>query len=75
MASQLPLRLRVRICGAVQGVGFRPFVYRLATGLGLSGWVRNSSRGVFIEAEGAQETLDHTESRIVFPGRRWLRDF
>jgi hydrogenase maturation protein HypF len=45
-------RLRVEITGAVQGVGFRPFVYRLATELGLVGWVSNDSRGVVIEVEG-----------------------
>lgn len=51
-------RLRVTIRGAVQGVGFRPFVYRLATELGLVGWVNNSSQGVFIEVEGPQEKLE-----------------
>jgi hydrogenase maturation protein HypF len=51
-------RLRVTIRGAVQGVGFRPFVYRLATEMELHGWVKNSPQGVFIEVEGAKETLD-----------------
>ncbi|MGD0765637.1 MAG: carbamoyltransferase HypF [Dehalococcoidia bacterium] len=51
-------RLRITIRGAVQGVGFRPFVYRLANEMGLQGWVKNSPQGVFIEAEGAKETLD-----------------
>jgi hydrogenase maturation protein HypF len=50
-------RLRVVIHGAVQGVGFRPFVYRLATGLQLTGWVLNSAQGVFIEVEGVKEKL------------------
>ncbi len=50
-------RLRVEIQGAVQGVGFRPFVYRLATALGLTGWVINDTQGVFIEAEGAPDAL------------------
>jgi hydrogenase maturation protein HypF len=45
-------RLRVTVRGAVQGVGFRPFVYRLATGMGLAGWVNNSPQGVQIEVEG-----------------------
>jgi hydrogenase maturation protein HypF len=45
-------RARVAISGAVQGVGFRPLVYRLATELGLGGWVLNSSQGVQIEVEG-----------------------
>jgi hydrogenase maturation protein HypF len=51
-------RRRVTMRGAVQGVGFRPFVYRLAGELGLTGWVRNSSAGLVIEAEGAGSTLD-----------------
>ncbi|HYG98698.1 MAG TPA: carbamoyltransferase HypF [Terriglobales bacterium] len=50
-------RLRVVIRGAVQGVGFRPFVYRLAAEMGLPGWVENSSSGVFIEVEGTDEQL------------------
>ncbi len=45
-------RYRLRIYGAVQGVGFRPFVYRLAQEEGLSGVVRNSAQGVFVEIEG-----------------------
>ncbi|MBN1607105.1 MAG: carbamoyltransferase HypF [Polyangiaceae bacterium] len=45
-------RLRIETTGAVQGVGFRPFVYRLATELALVGWVSNDSRGVVIEVEG-----------------------
>ncbi len=58
VGAQLSLsRLRVEIHGAVQGVGFRPFVYRLATGLGLTGWVINDTAGVFIEVEGPAETL------------------
>lgn len=50
-------RLKIIIRGAVQGVGFRPFVYRLATEMNLKGYVLNSSRGVFIEVEGSSETL------------------
>lgn len=45
-------RLRLVIEGVVQGVGFRPFIYCLATELELKGWVNNSARGVFIEVEG-----------------------
>ncbi|MBM4464740.1 MAG: carbamoyltransferase HypF [Chloroflexi bacterium] len=51
-------RLKVVIHGAVQGVGFRPFVYRLATEMGLRGWVLNSSQGVFIEVEGERAVLE-----------------
>ncbi len=51
-------RLRVVLHGAVQGVGFRPFVYRLATAMGLRGCVSNSSAGLIIEVEGAPEQLE-----------------
>lgn len=50
-------RIRLVIRGAVQGVGFRPFVYRTATAMGLNGWVRNSGQGVLIEAEGPAAAL------------------
>jgi len=50
-------RMRVVIRGAVQGVGFRPFIYRLACELGLTGWVSNSNEGVFVEVEGEPEQL------------------
>jgi len=48
----------------VQGVGFRPFVYRLATELGLTGWVINDTRGVFIELEGAEPVLEQFLARL-----------
>jgi hydrogenase maturation protein HypF len=51
-------RAKVVVRGTVQGVGFRPFVYHLATALNLEGWVANSAQGVFIEVEGAHETLE-----------------
>lgn len=47
-----PVRARLAIRGLVQGVGFRPFVFQLATQLGLGGWVANSPQGVFVEIEG-----------------------
>jgi hydrogenase maturation protein HypF len=50
-------RAKAVVRGAVQGVGFRPFVYRLAKELDLTGWVSNSSQGVFIEVEGAGAAL------------------
>jgi hydrogenase maturation protein HypF len=50
-------RVRFEVRGAVQGVGFRPFVWRLAHALSLSGWVRNDIAGVFIELEGEDEAL------------------
>jgi hydrogenase maturation protein HypF len=46
------IRTSIRVEGIVQGVGFRPFVYTLATGLGLSGFVGNDADGVFAEVEG-----------------------
>jgi hydrogenase maturation protein HypF len=57
-------RLKMEIQGAVQGVGFRPFVYRLATDLGLSGWVLNDIRGVFLEVEGDPEQLSAFRERV-----------
>jgi len=51
-------RLRIAIRGAVQGVGFRPFVYQLAGRWGLCGWVNNSNQGVFIEVEGKRDALE-----------------
>ncbi len=53
-----PRRLCIRVEGVVQGVGYRPFVYALATRLGLVGHVGNDTRGVFIEAEGPPRALD-----------------
>ena len=57
-------RVHIAIRGAVQGVGFRPFVYRLATEMHLGGWVLNSPGGVFLEAEGDKESLDTFILRI-----------
>jgi len=57
-------RLKMTIRGAVQGVGFRPFVYRLAAELGLNGWVNNTAQGVFLEVEGAREQLDQFLMRV-----------
>ncbi|MEN8191168.1 MAG: carbamoyltransferase HypF [Bacteroidota bacterium] len=51
-------RAKINIRGAVQGVGFRPFIYRLAANLDLKGFVYNSSQGVFIEAEGDKHILE-----------------
>jgi hydrogenase maturation protein HypF len=49
--------MHMTIRGAVQGVGFRPFVFRLAADLGLKGWVENSPQGVFLEVEGPLPSL------------------
>jgi hydrogenase maturation protein HypF len=53
MRETLAQRLRIKVEGTVQGVGFRPFIYRLASELRLTGWVKNTSNGVMIEVEGA----------------------
>ena len=50
--------LKIHINGVVQGVGFRPFVYGLATRFALKGWVKNTSAGVDIEVDGDADTLD-----------------
>lgn len=57
-------RRRIQVRGIVQGVGFRPFVYRLAHELALTGWVRNDGAGVTIEAEGEPAALDALERRL-----------
>lgn len=57
-------RLQISLAGTVQGVGFRPFVYRLAREEGLSGWVRNAPGGVTIEVEGMREHLVSFLSRL-----------
>ena len=57
-------RLRLTIRGAVQGVGFRPFIYKLATELKLTGWVNNSASGVFVEVEGSREVLETFLQRL-----------
>jgi hydrogenase maturation protein HypF len=64
---RVPARLqrrRIVVRGAVQGVGFRPFVYRLASELGVTGWVSNTGQGVFIEVEGDRATLDEFVRRL-----------
>ena len=60
----LSARDRWILSGTVQGVGFRPYIYRLATGLGLTGWVRNSREGLTVEVEGSPEALTRFQSRL-----------
>jgi hydrogenase maturation protein HypF len=58
ISGKVILRMQVSIRGAVQGVGFRPFVYRLASEMKLPGRVLNSPQGVFIEVEGRRTNLE-----------------
>lgn len=55
--DEVPLAARFRILGRVQGVGFRPFVARLASTLKVAGWVKNTPEGVIIHAEGPADVL------------------
>ncbi|MEW5842089.1 MAG: carbamoyltransferase HypF, partial [Bacteroidota bacterium] len=57
-------RLKIVVRGAVQGVGFRPFIYRIAKEMNLNGYVFNSTAGVMIEVEGEKEILDKFLFRI-----------
>ena len=57
-------RARARVEGVVQGVGFRPFVHRLAGELGLDGFVRNDERGVLVEVEGEPERVERFLARL-----------
>ena len=57
-------RVRVRVDGTVQGVGYRPFVYRVADELQVTGWVLNDERGVLVEAEGRPDVVDAFVARL-----------
>jgi hydrogenase maturation protein HypF len=58
------IRVRARVTGTVQGVGFRPHVYRLATSAGLAGHVLNDERGVLLEIEGDAEAVERFLARL-----------
>jgi hydrogenase maturation protein HypF len=49
---------KIHVSGIVQGVGFRPFIFKLATTLGLNGWVKNTSSGVDIVVSGESEKIE-----------------
>ncbi|MFA6582847.1 MAG: carbamoyltransferase HypF, partial [Elusimicrobiaceae bacterium] len=51
------IRKKIKITGVVQGIGFRPFIYRIAAENNISGFIFNSSEGVFIEAEGSESSV------------------
>ncbi len=54
----------IKVTGIVQGVGFRPFIYRIALEENLKGWVNNTSEGVLIDVEGTTEHLRTFQKRI-----------
>jgi hydrogenase maturation protein HypF len=58
-------RTRIRVTGTVQGVGFRPFVYRHAVALGLEGFVLNDAAGVLIDVEGDPSCIAELERLLV----------
>jgi hydrogenase maturation protein HypF len=55
----------ITVKGLVQGVGFRPYIYRLATGLNLNGSVENRSDGVFIKLEGSSDMIKEFQSLLI----------
>jgi hydrogenase maturation protein HypF len=65
VAEEATVRRRIRVRGTVQGVGFRPYVYKLATEMGLSGYVLNDPGGVLIEIEGAENVAADFEARLT----------
>lgn len=65
MKSAVKQRLRLVIRGAVQGVGFRPFIFRLANALSLNGWSCNTGGGVLVEVEGEDPLLREFLLRVA----------
>jgi hydrogenase maturation protein HypF len=64
LLSTAIVRQRLEVRGIVQGVGFRPFVYRLARELGLDGWVRNDASGVTLEVQGDPAAVERMAGRL-----------
>lgn len=67
---------RLFLRGLIQGVGFRPYIYRLAQALELCGWVRNTATGVEVHLEGAPPAVDEFIHRLQdeLPPGAWLLD-
>ncbi|WP_035302085.1 carbamoyltransferase HypF [Clostridium sp. DL-VIII] len=59
-------RLFLKVEGIVQGVGFRPFVYKQAISLELKGWINNNSEGVYIDIEGQEDNLNTFINNLKF---------
>ncbi|MDP3090497.1 MAG: carbamoyltransferase HypF [Nitrospira sp.] len=64
MKQDTIVRLRITVEGTVQGVGFRPFTYRVAQELGVAGWVMNSAHGAVLELEGPVAVLETFLARL-----------
>ncbi|MFO0949135.1 MAG: Sua5/YciO/YrdC/YwlC family protein, partial [Planctomycetota bacterium] len=77
MASPVTTAYRVTLAGFVQGIGLRPFVYRLARDNGIVGWTRNSGEGLDIHAEGAIEDIERFigQLRELAPEGSCLQEF
>ena len=58
-------RIQLTIRGTVQGIGFRPFIFRLAQNLSLGGWIANTTRGTLLELEGSRTLLRVFQKRIT----------
>jgi hydrogenase maturation protein HypF len=58
------VRRCIHVSGIVQGVGFRPYVYRLAVGQHLAGQIANTTAGVVIEVQGSPESVDNFLQRL-----------
>ena len=58
------IRAKIKVCGIVQGVGFRPFLHRETEKLSLFGWIRNTSQGAEIEVEGREEDIKNLVSSL-----------
>lgn len=69
----MDVRKGIDVSGIVQGVGFRPFIYRLATGLNLAGTIRNTPAGVAIEVQGKGEAVDEFLERLAKEAPRLAR--
>ena len=67
-------RYKIRVRGIVQGVGFRPFIYRLAKEHNLTGYVLNDSEGVLIEAQGEQLEQFLKEIKLLAPPASFVSD-
>ena len=63
-ADSMQVRRQIEVSGIVQGVGFRPFVYRLARSGGLAGSIRNTSAGVTIEVQGTAQSVEDFLARL-----------